>query len=179
MATPSASCGSRDVRYGIARAAGVEDFQMLLRRHLQPLQRLAEARAKQPEPRRVEAVVLADDFVLLEVDQILVKLIVAVQRRDADLPVFRRLCHRFQRLLDLGGDCGNLVSAGARDEMLHRIGLEQQSVVVAVVDRLRAAFDDLDAALGIDVDQAFGFKLADRLAHGVERRAQKIGEFAL
>ena len=59
---------ARDGEIGIARAAGVEDFQMLLRRHLQPLQQLAEARAKQPEPRRVEAVALADDFVLLEVD---------------------------------------------------------------------------------------------------------------
>jgi hypothetical protein len=107
MATPGASCGSPDVRYGIARAAGVEDFQMLLRRQLQPLQRLAEACAKQPEPRRVEAVVLADDFVFLEVDQVLVELVVAVQRRDADLPVFRRLCHRLQRLLDLGGNRGN------------------------------------------------------------------------
>ena len=39
---------ARDGEIGIARAAGVEDFQMLLRRHLQPLQRLAEAGAKQP-----------------------------------------------------------------------------------------------------------------------------------
>ena len=122
---------------------------------------------------------LADDFVLLEVDQILVELVVAVQRRDADLPVLRCLCHRRQRLLDLGGDCGNRPGVGARDEMLHGIRLEQQSVVVAVVDRLRPAFDDLDAALRIDVDQAFGFQLADRLAHGIKRGAQKIGELAL
>ena len=62
---------------------------MLLRRQLDPLQRLAQAGAKQPEPRGVEAVVLADDLVLLEVDQLLVELVVAVQRRDAGLAVLR------------------------------------------------------------------------------------------
>jgi hypothetical protein len=102
---------ARNSQTGIARAAGVENFQMLLRRQLQPLQRLAEACAKQPEPRRVEAVVLADDFVLLEVDQILVELVVGIQRSEADLPVLRRLCQPGDLLLV---EAGNTVPADAR-----------------------------------------------------------------
>ena len=58
---------------GIPLHAGFEDGEVFVRRNFQPLQRFADIDPEQPEPRGIQAVVAADDRVVLKINQRLVE----------------------------------------------------------------------------------------------------------
>src|SRR5262245_2705706 len=113
----------------VSAATGGEDLEVLLARKLEALQRLAEAGAEKAQARGVQGVMLADDLVALEIDQLLVELVVAVERGQADLPVVGKAPERVEGALHDTGDGVDLRRGRGRREVPHGVGLKEGPVV--------------------------------------------------
>src|SRR5215475_5612367 len=170
---------TRDSKVRILPSTGIENTQMLLSRGVEAFERLSDVDAEEPKTSRVQAVVFADNVVALEINQVLVELIVAVQRPQPNLATGRIGLDARQGRLDALHHVGYCLPRRRRNEVANSIEFQQQPIVVGIVDRFWVSLDDLDAPLRIDVDQPFRLELADRFAHRIERRSKQLCQFTL